>query len=336
MQNVLKKLAQDVHGFRIAVIGDAMLDENIEGPVLRISPEAPVVLLSKALRRALPGGAANVVACIASLGAHCAMIGLVGNDAAAQELRSTMRDLYPTFKDCLVSDASRHTTVKTRFWGTGYGAKHLLLRVDAESPAILGKEKEEILSLIRELKPRNNSEGYDFIAISDYAKGVIDADVLNAVIETKIPVIVAPKPVNNSYMHLQGKIRGLHTLLPNFSEAKAMAKMYGCVSDDVAEIAKALQREFDARIVITRGKDGIYALDKDGSVHQDSAKAHEVFDVTGAGDVVLAAYAVASCANVSLQDAIHVANLAGGIKVGKIGVATVSLSELTQAAEKLV
>ncbi len=335
MHQTIQTLAKAAPSYRVAVIGDAMIDENIEGPVLRISPEAPVPLLHKGVRKALPGGAANVASCIAALGTQCALIGLVGNDASAQELRMTLQQLYPhNFIDRLVSDSSRHTTVKTRFWGTGFGAKHLLLRVDSESPPVsTGREKEEIIRSVKDLRPKENGQGYDFIAISDYAKGVIDVDVLNTVIKLGIPVIVAPKPVNNSYNHLKGSIKGLHTLIPNLAEAKALAKLYGCQSEELTEIAKTLQAEFNSRIVITLGKDGIYARDIDGTSYHDSTKARDVYDVTGAGDAVLAAYTVASCAKLSLRDAIHIANLAAGVKVGKVGVATVTMQELLQSVE---
>ena len=335
MLPIIQELAKRVSNLRIVVIGDVMVDENIEGHVTRITPEAPVPLMLKETRRVLPGGTANVAAGIAALGAHCTLIGVVGSDLAAQELAAELARAYPNVQSQFILDSMRPTTVKTRFWGTGFGPKHLLLRVDHEiTDACSGKAKDALLETIRSLKKRNGATGFDGVVISDYAKGVVDPDVVKAAESTGIPLIISPKPRMPASPTTYLRHVTFHTLTLNLKEAKLLAQEYGTSSNHVEEIAKALQHQLGANIFITRGKDGIYVLEKNGAVHQDATKASEIYDVTGAGDTVLATYSVCAIPQLPIQHAVHMANLAGGVKVGKVGVATVSIVELMKAAEK--
>ncbi len=329
LTDVVPALAARASELRVAVIGDLMVDENIDGPVTRISPEAPVLILSRDRRRVLPGGAANVAAGIVALGAHCTLIGMVGPDQAAAELahhfKATYGDLLvPSF----VVDTSRPTTVKTRFWARGHGQVQQLFRVDSELASPCSDAvRQELLHHVRAMRARPDPQGYDAIIISDYMKGVITRDIVAAAVSSGIPVIAAPKPSNS------GIFQGVQVVFPNMMEASAIARGMGHTGADPVAILKILQAAFALGtflpdVVITLGKDGIMALGKDGNIHHVPTQAREVFDVTGAGDTALAMFSICYAAGLHLRDTIMIANAAAGVKVGKVGVATVSFDEL--------
>lgn len=316
-------------GLRFAVIGDLMLDENIEGPVKRISPEAPVLILNKSRRKVSPGGAANAARQLLALGAHCTVIGVVGNDAPALELQTLLSSTsHARSMFLLVTDETRPTTLKTRFWGTGHGPCHQLFRMDTESTqSLLPEVKRALVSAVSRLRPRDGSDGYDYIVISDYGKGVVCEEVVAAALSTGIPVMAAPKPVNG---HL---FAGACVIVPNIIEARAIA---GTADDiPIEQVAATLQSRLTAirvpTIIITLGKDGILALDPSGALSSMRTSAREVYDVTGAGDVVLGTLALGFAAGLALDQVIRIANAAGGVKVAKVGAASVSLDEIDAA-----
>jgi len=329
MRDTVMLAARLASNARIAVIGDVMLDENINGAVSRISPEAPVILLNKGQTRNLAGGCANVVAGILALGAHCTVLGVVGDDAGATHIVDALKRAGKgTFESQLVTDASRPTTVKTRYWASGHGATHYVFRVDHESlEPVRGGVLDELLRRISMLRPRPDPQGYDALVISDYAKGVITPEIVDAVRSTGIPIIAAPKPQHGTLF------TGVRVLLPNFVEARAIAKTLGIESHDAQNLARTLQaaltRNGDVpHLVMTLGKDGIMGLLADGTIVRESTVAREIYDVTGAGDTVLAVFGTCFASGMSLPDCIRIANTAGGIKVGKVGVSTVTFDEI--------
>ena len=327
MQGALEAVARAAPRLRIAVIGDVMLDENLSGNVSRISPEAPIMVMCNEERRILPGGAANVARNIAASGAHCHIISLVGDDGTADELSALLRreNLSTTF----VKDPTRPTIVKTRFWGTGHGAPHQLFRVDTERIHMPAPDvSQRLLGAIRSLRPRPDTEGFDAIVLSDYAKGTVSEQVIRAAIDTGIKVIAAPKPVRGQLF------KGVDVLVPNKSEALAITGLN--VTMDMRLVAQSIQSilgggKLPPQVVITLGKDGIMGLDRDGKDYHQHAVARELADVVGAGDTALALLVVCLCAGASLEHAIRIANLAAGIKVGKRGVATVTFDEMRAA-----
>jgi D-beta-D-heptose 7-phosphate kinase/D-beta-D-heptose 1-phosphate adenosyltransferase len=328
MLATVELLVKAASNLRIAVIGDVMLDENLSGAVPRISPEAPVMVMLNEKRTVLPGGAANVVAGIVALGCHCTVIGLVGDDSAADELAEllvkTNNGLCQTM---FVKDKTRPTTVKTRFWGTGHGSPHQLFRVDSESSKeAQGIARDHLLANVMSLRKRPAAEGYDAIVVSDYAKGTVSETIVKAALSTGIKVIVAPKPSNGRLF------KGVHVIVPNSIEATTIAKEFGAVGTDMDNIARTLQTSLMGdhlpSIVITLGKEGILTLDENGLIHRQPTVAKEVFDVTGAGDTVLAVLSTCIAAGIPLKDAASAANMAAGIKVKKMGVATVTLDEM--------
>jgi D-beta-D-heptose 7-phosphate kinase/D-beta-D-heptose 1-phosphate adenosyltransferase len=315
--NVIDRLAQA----RVVVVGDVLIDRFVEGKVGRVSPEAPVAVLNHRSERALLGGAGNVAANIVACGAGAILIGVAGKDAAAAELRTLCA--AQNRLDCrLVEDARRPTTVKTRYL-SGW---HQLLRVDAEDTAPLPEAVAgELLRRAGEAMVEAGA-----LVLSDYAKGVLDAATIPALIAAAasrgIPVIVDPKKADAAVF------AGATLLTPN---AEEMARFAGMRITSDAEAEEACRRVLaDVAvdgILVTRGEQGMTLCRRGEPALHVAAESHRVFDVTGAGDTVVASLAAALGAGVALHDAVRIANAAAGVAVTKPGTATVSPAELKQA-----
>lgn len=304
--------AERARGTRILVIGDVMLDRYWFGEVERISPEAPVPVVRVARREDRLGGAANVARNIVALGAQATLMGLVGCDEAGERIGSLAQE--EGIQARLIADASIHTTLKMRV----LGRQQQLLRVDFEElPADGGLD-----ALMEEV--RSAMEGCDVVVLSDYAKGSLARvqDLIAMCREAGIPVLVDPKG------HDYGRYQGATIITPNRLE---MSQAVGAWKDedDLERRAQALREQLGLEaLLITRSEQGMTLFTAGGRHHID-AQAHEVFDVSGAGDTVLATLAVARAAGLSWEASVGWANRAGGIVVGKLGTSVVTAGELS-------
>jgi D-beta-D-heptose 7-phosphate kinase/D-beta-D-heptose 1-phosphate adenosyltransferase len=314
-------LLDGFHAARVVVLGDVMLDRFVYGTVERISPEAPIPVVSVERLTDMPGGAANVTRNIAALGARATLIGVVGEDPAAQDLRTQLR-FSPTIEAQLLTDPSRPTSLKTRYVADG----QQVMRADRESRAPLSAE---VAARLLEVFGRALEEA-EVVVLSDYAKGVLSDSVTRAAIDLarragKI-VIVDPKSRNF------GRYRGATLLTPNRLELQ-QAWGHDCHSDEeaVAGARHFLDQQICDYLIVTRGKEGMSVMGPNGlAVHLPTA-ARQVYDVSGAGDTVVAALALGLAAGAEMVEAASLANVAAGIVVGKRGTATVTTGEVIAA-----
>lgn len=311
--------AERLRDTRILCVGDVMLDRYIYGDVERVSPEAPIPVLRVREERAMLGGAGNVVRNLAALGAHVSFVGVVGADDAGAEIAG-MLEALPQVDARLVTDASRRSTVKTRY----VGMNQQMLRADRETVAALGlARQEELVGHIRALLP-----AAQVLVLSDYGKGVLTAAVCRAAIEEardlNIPVVVDPKGRNYA------QYRGASVITPNRRElAEATGHMLVDEASIVAAARELLDQSGISSVLVTRSQEGMSVVVDDGTVTHLPAEAREVFDVSGAGDTVVSTLATALAAGLSLVDAAGLANAAAGLVVGKVGTAVVYRDELS-------
>lgn len=306
----------------IVVLGDVMLDEFVWGDVTRISPEAPVPVVDVRRESLHLGGAANVLANLVALGARGTVVGVVGNDAAGERLKIGLRELG-THDQCLIVDETRPSTTKTRI----IAHSQLVVRADRESRnPVSSKLEEKIVSCLKEALKQA-----DAFVVSDYDKGVVTQGILREILPVayeRVPVLIDPKLRNfNSY-------RPATLVTPNHLEALRMTDTEDH-SDDGSHYAAKIIREklgCDA-VLITRGDRGMMLLEADGKPIYVKTAAREVYDVTGAGDTVIAALAGALSAGATMLEAAEFANHAAGIVVGKVGTATATAEELITTFE---
>lgn len=302
----------------VLVIGDLMLDRYLIGDVQRISPEAPVpvVLLKEQNDRA--GGAANVAANLANLGITTRIAGCVGEDAEATTLLALINHLGIK-SEAVIQSSERPTIAKTRVMSS----HQQIVRIDQESQAALSEAENTELHI---LITRAIHDQPAIVILSDYAKGVLSESTCRFIIETchqaKIPVLVDPKG------HDYTKYKGATALTPNKKET---AEACGVSMNDnkaLLAAAKQLKRSLDLDfLAVTRGEEGITLLEQDTD-HHIAATAKQVFDVSGAGDTVIATLAAGLIHGLSAQEALSLANTAAGIVVGKVGTVPIQLDEL--------
>lgn len=308
-------------GRRILVVGDVMLDEHVRGEVDRISPEAPVPVVRVQDTAFAPGGAANVAVNVVSLGGAARLVGLVGEDRDAGRLESALED-WAVDPTGLVRDPDRPTTRKTRV----VARNQQVVRIDREvarepGPAL----RERLIDLVL-----FDMDGADAVILSDYAKGVLHPDVCRAALdgarERGIPIVVDPKGTDF------GKYRGCSVLAPNEAEAGRAAALDIVDEASLERAAGRLHEVTEADgIVITRGPAGM-AVFGHGEVRRLPAEVREVYDVTGAGDTVVATLALGLAAGLDLVEAAQLANAAAGIAVEKVGPVPVTGAELVDQA----
>ena len=322
------KSAKNLHNYvgrfpgrRILVLGDVMLDEYVWGTVSRISPEAPVPVVAVRSESLKIGGAGNVAANIAALDGVADIVGVMGTDAAAERLTQELTRAGVK-ADGLVVDGARPTTIKSRVVA---GSQHVV-RFDRESDAPLpAAVRRQVLQQVRARLPQA-----DVLLISDYAKGVVGTrlvhEVLTLAAREKKPVAVDPK-----VQHVP-LFRGVTVIAPNHHEAAAAARILVRDEADLLRVGQTLLRRLQAQaVLITRGEAGMSLFEAARPVTHIPTFAREVYDVTGAGDTVMAVLALALAAGASLRDAAVLANYGAGVVVGKRGTATVRRVELTQA-----
>jgi D-glycero-beta-D-manno-heptose-7-phosphate kinase len=307
----MDQMKQRLLSARILVVGDAMLDRYLYGSVERISPEAPVPVVRVTRQEERLGGAANVAVNIKSLGAQATLITVVGEDEPAHRLQQLLQE--QGIEVLLGRDAKLHTSVKLRV----IGRAQQLLRVDFEDPPDHEVLSQTLADFERVLR------GYAAVLFSDYGKGGLThiARMIGSARAAGKIALVDPKGSDYS------RYAGASVLTPNLAE---LAEVIGGWSSEaqLLERAQALRERLKVDdLVLTRSEQGISLFDATGHMHVP-AQAREVFDVTGAGDTVIATLATLLAAGMSTREALPLANRAGGIVVGKFGTASVSYEEL--------
>jgi D-beta-D-heptose 7-phosphate kinase/D-beta-D-heptose 1-phosphate adenosyltransferase len=313
---------------KVAVIGDVMLDCYLFGEVTRISPEAPVPVVRAVSEKHVPGGAANVAANLAALGLNVLIIGLTGKDEARDQLIAGLRMLGRTDISGLICVPERRTTKKLRI----LGAHQQIIRVDHEDAVEFNQEIETRLVAAAS----NAVEAADIVILSDYGKGVLSKQVLHALIEKADAcgkqILVDPKKKDFSLY------QGATLLTPNRKELTDATGL-PCETEEEASIAVARAQQIcKADILLTRSEKGMsyFPLSGKPPVHMATV-AQDVFDVSGAGDTVVATLAAAIGVGMSMSDAMRLANHAAGIVVAKLGTASVTRQELyTSLAAEMV
>ncbi len=303
-------------------VGDVMLDRFVYGSVERISPEAPIPVLRIERHAAMLGGAGNVAANLEALGCRPHFLSVVGDDDAGAAILHRL--VEAKLADCchIVTEPGRRTTEKTRY----FASHQQLLRTDNETIVPLSSASaESVLAAARAMLGDVRA-----VLLSDYGKGVLTPDLVRALIELAgaagRPVIVDPKGTDYS------RYRGASLVTPNRRElAEASGLPVGTDDEIVAAAHGVMERCGIAAMVVTRSEQGMTVIDGNRAVFHLPAEAREVFDVSGAGDTVVAALGGALGIGASLVDAARLANLAAGVVVGKVGTATVGPSELLAA-----
>ena len=314
---MLLKIVSQFKGKKVAVLGDIMLDRYLWGEVTRISPEAPVPVVLKKKETFTPGAAANVAANIVSLGGNCDLIGVVGADEASLKLKDELNK-RGIRTDMIVTDASRPTTQKTRVMGN----RQQLARLDKEKrDAVSGSVEEEIIKKINQI-----AKDCDAFVISDYVKGLltpkIAAEVHKVCSQNDIRIVCDGKPQNKELF------KNCYLITPNKKEAVAMV---GNGKETIEVVGQKLSHKLNCNVLITLSEQGMILIEKNGSIVNIPTKAREVFDVSGAGDTVATATALAIAAKAPLSDACRIGNYAAGVVVGKLGTSIITLKELEEA-----
>ena len=302
----------------ILVIGDLMIDHYLWGSCERISPEAPVQVVDIAKETTVLGGAGNVINNLNTLGAKVSVASVIGDDENGRELLDMLQKIDVDSSN-IAKQEGRKTSKKSRV----IAVSQQILRYDKESKEDITQESEQ--KIIASLE--DSIDAYDMVILSDYGKGVLTNSLSQSIIKfakkNGVRVLVDPKGSDFS------KYRGAYLLTPNKKEAILATGIEIQDKDSLRQALQKLKKECDLGIsLITLSEDGIATLDKEVEIFPTVAK--EVFDVTGAGDTVIASIAYALSAGKSIQETAAFANLAAGVVVGKIGSATVSMDEVEE------
>jgi len=319
----LEELLAGVVGRRVLIVGDVMLDRYVWGRVGRISPEAPVPVVEVERDTILAGGAANVARTVRALGGEPLLVGVVGEDSGAEELRAILEGdgIDPGH---LVVDADRRTTVKTRI----LAEKQQVCRVDREDRHTLSAELNARLSQVG----GGLMKGSGALLLSDYGKGVLSAELIHGLMEAAggKPAVVDPKQDHFDAYH------GVTTATPNHHEAAGAVGLRDDYDNLDAVAAALFERTGLKSLLITCGARGMRIYEEPGSpARVIETVAREVFDVTGAGDTVSGVLALALAGGAGLLEGALLANLAAGVVVGKVGAATASPDELRRRHREL-
>ena len=318
MSDELAGLLERLATQRVLVVGDVMLDRNLWGEVRRISPEAPVPVVELQRESAEPGGAANNAANVAAVGACALLGGVTGEDAEGARLRELL-SARGVQHDGLLTEAGRPTTSKTRI----VAHNQQVVRLDRERTEPIAAASEA--QLLRWAMSQVRDVGA--CIISDYAKGVVTTahaqGVIAAARAAGVPVVVDPKGTDYA------RYRGAAVVTPNLHEAEVATGRAARSDAELAVVARELSARLDgAALLVTRGGAGMSLFSPGAEPAHVRAEAHQVYDVTGAGDTAITFLALALAAGAPLAVAMRLANRAAGVVVGKVGTATVSLDEL--------
>lgn len=314
----LVDLVETLHEVRILCLGDVMLDRFVEGVVERISPEAPIPIIKIKSEQVMLGGSGNVVRNLVALGGRAAFLSVIGEDRTGKEIMTLLSDFREL--DCYITvETGRRTPMKIRY----FAGSQQLLRADEETiKPISESNRDQLLA-----DATRQIEDASCLILSDYGKGTIADDTAARLIEigrrVGKPVIVDPKGRDF------GRYRGATVITPNKRE---LSEATGLLVDSHDDVITAARRIIDTcgidNVLATRSQEGMSLIGRDGSIEHFPAEAREVFDVSGAGDTVVATLAAALGAGSSLSDAARLANVAAGIVVGRVGTASVPARDL--------
>lgn len=306
-------------GRRVLVIGDMCLDEYILGEAYSLSPEAPVPRMKLRRRDYTPGGGANVCNCIASLGGNVKAVGIVGKDYHGDILLNLMRRNIDT-EGIIVSDSYITTTFTKLLATKEHSPTQQVALIDE---CYEGEIEEKIKSELLERAEKAIREA-EAVVLADYSYGVVGDEMIELVAKT------APLSVGDSRERI-GYFKGIQFVVPNDNEAASALGEQGREDEDIRRYGQALLERLSAKgVIITRGAKGMMVFPRGGEALDMPTVARQVFDVTGAGDVVTATVVLALLSGADLYQSAQLANLAAGIAVGKLGTATVSLEELRE------
>ncbi len=324
-RSALAARVREFRGKRVLVVGDVILDRYLWGRATRVSPEAPVLVVDVDREEFRLGGAANVAHNVASLGAVPVLFGVCGTDLAAGGLATLLRERGVDPEAGMISDAARRTTVKTRI----IAHHQQVLRADEETrDALADSSRARLLERVVAALA-----GADAVILSDYGKGVLSPPLLDALLpelsRRGIPTAVDPK--EEQFF----RYKGVTIVTPNLNEA---AQAWGRRIRNETELAEAgfgLREKLASRsVLITRGEDGMSLFDEEGHTHIPT-KAREVYDVTGAGDTVVATMGAALAARAPLAEACVLANHAAGLVVAHLGTAAATADDLIASLQDL-
>lgn len=307
----------------VLIVGDLMLDVFVWGDVQRISPEAPVPVVDVREETQLLGGTANVANNVAALGGKAVVAGVVGNDLNGREVVRMLRKVGVPPEGLVVED-QRPTTVKTRV----IAQNQQVVRYDRELRKPL--QRSSLEQIVAYLEKRSTNAGA--LIVSDYAKGVVTPELMDAIrglgLPARFPVIVDPK-IQHAELY-----RGVTLVTPNHHEASRMSGIDITDPDSLLAAGRMLQKRLQCEaVLITRGKDGMALFDHTGAMTDIPTVARRVYDVTGAGDTVIATLALGLAAGLSTTDAALLANIAAGVVVGEVGTAVVTVDGLIEAIQ---
>lgn len=312
----MKLSIPDYSRIRVLVVGDLMLDSYYSGPATRISPEAPVPIVRVQHRESRPGGAANVALNIASLGGKCTLIGFVGMDREGSELTTMLAEKGVQCR--FIQVPGYPTITKTRV----LSRHQQLIRLDFEQN-FTAADPAPLLAAVKDCMAE-----FQVIILSDYGKGVLRhaAEIIALARESGRTVLIDPKGTDFE------RYRGAAVITPNMSEFEAVAgQVQG--EEDLAVRARKMIADFDLdNLLVTRSEKGMSLFSADGGEFHLPTNAREVYDVTGAGDTVIAVLAASLAAGRNFRDACALSNVAAGIVVGKLGTSTVTVPELAAEA----
>lgn len=314
----IEQFLDRIGAVKALVVGDLMLDEYLWGKTERISPEAPVQVVDITHEDLRLGGAGNVINNLVTLGCQVHVASVLGNGHDGDLIRS-MLDAIQVDTTGLLFDPRRKTSRKTRI----LASHQQMMRFDRESREPITAEQEQILATY----VRENAARYDVILISDYLKGVLTEGLLQQIIqigkERGLPVVIDPKGTDYH------KYRGATLLTPNRKETEVASRVAITDLDSLRLAGRTLLENLDLEtLVVTRSEEGISIFFRDGQEVHLPTQAQEVYDVTGAGDTVLSLIGVGLACGLSIAEAAHVANLAAGVAVSKVGTSTVSIDEI--------
>ncbi len=309
----------------VLCVGDVMLDQYVYGDVERVSPEAPIPVLNVSRHTRAIGGAGNVACNIAALGAVAQLVAVVGDDGPGAQVRELIAGIGG-IEPHLLADPDRPTTVKTRF----IAGSQQLLRTDDE---VIGGVAEDLLGrVVDSTTAALATPGVRAVILSDYGKGVLADAVIGQLVAAakaaSIPVIVDPKGTDYS------KYAGADVLTPNRKELSEATRMATGSSDEIVAAAQHLVETCGARhVLVTRGREGMSLVSTDSEPVHLPALARDIFDVSGAGDTVVAVLATGMAAGMAIAEAAQLANVAAGLVVAKVGTAVVRNAELADAVD---
>lgn len=322
--NSLEKIVRDFKGASVMVVGDLILDEFIWGDVSRISPEAPVPVVWVKKESFMPGGASNVANNLSSLGAKVYSVGVIGDDERGAILKSEL-DQKGVDTSGVLTDRSRPTTLKTRV----VAGHQQVVRIDKEKTEPLGE------TMVRRMTDRiaDTMKKVDAVIIEDYGKGVITPKLLQKMVPLakRLGKIISVDPKEEHFKYY----RGITVITPNNHEASRAVGFK--ITDDATlqKAGKALLSKVGCKIaLVTLGENGMAVFRKGKPMEHIPTVAQEVFDVSGAGDTVIAAYTLGLASGGDPVKSAYIANCAAGIVVGKVGIAVVDPDELIARIER--